>query len=160
MRLGRDGYLEGKVLGIFTTTGAGAPVVAVTEAHAVPGKGIEGDRYYKHTGAFSDKPGDGRDITLIEVEAVEAIKRECGIEVEPAQCRRNILTQGVALNHLVGREFNLGTARLKGTRLAEPCEYLEGLTKQGIRVALIHRGGLRANVISEGTIRVGDPVGI
>ena len=76
--------LEGKVLAIFTAARAGAPVVAMTEAHAVSGKGIEGDRYYKHIGTFSDKPGDGRELTLIEVEAVEAIKRESRLEMLPS----------------------------------------------------------------------------
>ena len=150
--------MEGKVLSIFTATRAGAPLMAITEAHAVPGKGIEGDRYYTHTGAFSDKPGDGRDLTLIEVEAVEAIKRESRLEMLPAEIRRNIVTQGVPLNHLVGREFNIGKVRLRGIRLCEPCEYLEGLTKPGIRDALIHRGGLRANILSDGMIKVGDSV--
>jgi MOSC domain-containing protein YiiM len=126
--------LEGKVVAILTATGAGAPVLPIAEAHAVPGKGIEGDRYYTHTGTFSDKPGDGREITLIEVEAVEAVKREYGMEIQPAETRRNIVTQGVPLNHLVGREFNIGKVRIRGMRLCEPCDYLEGL-KHGIRDA-------------------------
>jgi len=150
--------LEGKVVGLFTATNAGATVVEVEQAHAVPGKGIEGDRYFKHTGAFSDRPGDGRDITLIEVEAVEAAKRDYGIEIQPGKSRRNVVTQNVALNHLVGREFDVGDVRLRGIRLCEPCEYLEGLTKHGVREALIHRGGLRANILNEGTIKIGDPI--
>jgi len=152
--------LEGKVVGIFIATGAKASVVARTEAHAVPGKGIEGDRYFTHTGSFSDKPGDGREITLIEFESVEAVKRECGIEIQPGESRRNVVTRGVALNHLVGREFQVGRVRLKGIRLCEPCEHLEGLTKRGILSALIHRGGLRANVLSEGTFKVGDSISV
>ena len=152
------GRLEGKVIALFTATKAGAKVVPVTEAHAVPGRGIEGDRYYTRTGTFSNKPGDGREITLIEVEAVEAAKRDYGIEIQPNESRRNIVTKGFPLNHLVGREFEVGKVKLKGIRLCEPCEHLEGLTKHGIRGALIHRGGLRANILSVGTIRVGDTI--
>jgi len=150
--------LEGKVVGIFIATGAKSPVKAITEAHAVQGKGLQGDRYFTHTGTFSEKPGDGRDITLIEVESVEAAKRDYGVEIQPGESRRNVVTSGIALNHLVGREFNVGTVRLRGVRLCEPCEHLEGLTKQGIRSALIHRGGLRANIISDGIFKVGDSV--
>jgi MOSC domain-containing protein YiiM len=152
--------LDGKVVGLFTATAARAAVVPITQAHAIPGKGIEGDRYFTRTGAFSDRPGDGRDITLIEVEAVEAAKRDYGIDIQPIESRRNIVTQNVPLNHLVGHEFVIGNVRLRGIRLCEPCEYLEGLTKRGVRRALIHRGGLRANILSEGTIKVGDPVKI
>jgi MOSC domain-containing protein YiiM len=150
--------LEGRVIALFAATKAGATVVPITEAHAVPGRGIEGDRYYTRTGTFSDKSGDGREVTLIEIEAVEAAKRDYGIEIRPGQSRRNIVTRGVPLNHLVGREFDVGKVKLKGIRLCEPCEHLEGLTKHGIRAALIHRGGLRANILSEGTIKVGDSI--
>ena len=150
--------MEGKVIALFTATKAGATTAPITEAHAVPGKGLEGDRYYTHTGTFSDKPGGGREITLIEIEAVEAAKRDYGIEIQPNQSRRNIVTRGVPLNHLVGREFDVGKVRLKGIRLCEPCEHLEGLTKHGIRNALVHRGGLRADILSEGTIKVGDSI--
>jgi MOSC domain-containing protein YiiM len=152
--------LDGKVVGLFTATTARAAVVPITQAHAIPGKGIEGDRYFTRTGAFSNRPGDGRDITLIEIEAVEAAKRDYGIDIQPSESRRNIVTQNVPLNHLVGREFVIGNVRLRGIRLCEPCDYLEGLTKRGVRGALIHRGGLRANILSEGTIKVGDQVKI
>ena len=148
--------LEGTVVGIFIAPSAKAPAKALTEAHAVPGKGIEGDRYFSHTGSFSEKPGDGRDITLIELESIEATKRDYAIEIQPGESRRNVVTRGIALNHLVGREFDLGEVRLRGVRLCEPCEHLESLTKRGIRGALIHRGGLRANIVSDGVFRIGD----
>ena len=150
--------VEGKVVGIFIATGAKTPVKAVTEAHAVPGKGIEGDRYFTHTGSFSEKPGDGREITLIELESVEAAKRDYGVEIQPGESRRNVVTRGIALNHLVGREFDVGKVRLKGIRLCEPCDLLQDLTKGGIRSALIHRGGLRANIVSDGVFKVGDSI--
>jgi MOSC domain-containing protein YiiM len=95
---------------------------------------------------------------LIESEALEALKRDYDIEVEAVQARRNIVTRGVALNHLVGREFTIGEARLRGMRLCDPCAYLESLSARGVLRGLIHRGGLRADVVLGGTIRIGDAI--
>ncbi len=131
---------------------------AVNQARAVPGKGLEGDRYCLGTGTYSDKPGPAREVTLIESEALEALKRDYQIELEPGNSRRNIVTRGFPLNHLVDREFRVGEVKLKGIRLCEPCSHLEELSQQGVRQGLIHRGGLRAQVLSAGIIRVGDAV--
>lgn len=133
-------------------------MVSVAEVRAVPGKGLEGDRYFRQTGTYSNYPGPGRDVTLIEIEAIEAMKRDCNIEIAPGESRRNIATHGVPLNHLVGREFEVGEVRLRGVRLCEPCSHLERLTQKAVRNGLIHRGGLRAEILSGGTIRVGDEV--
>jgi MOSC domain-containing protein YiiM len=120
---------------------------------------LEGDRYFKKSGTYSNIPGGGRQITLIELESVEALKRDLKIELEPAQTRRNIVTRGVPLNHLVGRQFRLGReVMLQGVRLCEPCNHLESLTVRGVREGLLHRAGLRADIISGGAIRVGDPI--
>ncbi|MGH7178665.1 MAG: MOSC domain-containing protein, partial [Tepidisphaeraceae bacterium] len=124
----------------------------------VAGRGLQGDRYFDRSGTFSSKPGDGRQITLIEAEALEAILRESDIALPPQQSRRNILTRGVALNHLVGREFRIGSVNCMGVRLCEPCGHLEKLTRQGVRAALIHRGGLRADILTDGVICVGDVI--
>lgn len=97
-------------------------------------------------------------MALIEIEAIHALRRDAGIEIEPGESRRNIVTRGVPLNHLVGREFRVGKAVLRGVKLREPCEHVEGLTKRGVMHGLVHRGGLRAQVLTEGVIRVGDPV--
>lgn len=131
----------------------------VHEVEAVEGAGLRGDRYFVRQGTFS-KPSDqeGRHVTLIETEAVEAVAREAGIAITPAATRRNIATRGVALNHLVGREFLVGEVRLRGVRLCEPCGHLETMTAQGVRNALMHRAGLRATIVRGGTIRVGDPI--
>lgn len=135
-----------------------APVNSVPNARAVVGRGLEGDRYFSKLGTYSNDPGSGRDVTLIEIEAIEALKRDYQIELEPSQARRNIVTQGVALNHLVDREFKIGDVILQGTRLCDPCSHLEKLTRKGVMRGLIHRGGLRAEIISGGTLRPGDPI--
>ncbi len=131
---------------------------AVDAARAVPGRGLDGDRYAATAGTFSGKPDPGRDVTLIEVEALEGLAREYGLELAPAETRRNLLTRGVALNHLVGREFRVGEVRLQGIRLCEPCAHLEALAGKKVRAGLVHRGGLRAQVRVEGVLRVGDPI--
>ena len=90
------------------------------EVRAVAGKGLEGDRYFSQTGTYSNQPGSSRDVTLIEIEAIEALKRDYSIELNPGESRRNIVTRGVPLNHLVGREFKIGEVTLRGTRPREP----------------------------------------
>lgn len=149
---------DGRVVAIHVTDKESTPLVAIDECTVVKGAGIEGDRYAAKAGTFSRKPGDGREVTLIELEALEALERDYGIALSPHETRRNILTQGVALNHLVGRTFKVGAVVLRGTRLCEPCGHLEKLTRAGVREGLIHRGGLRADVVEGGRIRVGDAI--
>jgi MOSC domain-containing protein YiiM len=149
---------RGEVVSIFVAANAATPMEPRQQVAAIAGRGIEGDRYFTGTGQWSNHEGQGREITLIEIEAIEALAREKNIEIAPAATRRNVITRGVPLNHLVGREFQVGDARLVGIRLCEPCAYLEGLTTKGVLVGLIHRGGLRANILTSGTIRAGDLV--
>lgn len=129
------------------------PMTRVEEATARAGLGLEGDRYFRPDGNEPD-----REITLIEAEAVEALVRDEEVPFEVAESRRNVVTRGVALNHLVGREFAVGGARLEGIRLCEPCDHLQKLTRPGVQTGLLHRGGLRARILEGGPIRVGDPV--
>jgi len=133
-------------------------MVSVEQVRAVAGQGLEGDRYFNRTGTYSKKSAPDREVTLIEVEAIEALAREYKIALEPGAARRNIVTRGVPLNHVVGRKFRVGEVTLLGVRLCEPCSHLERLSHPGVREALIHRGGLRAQILTDGTIRVGDPV--
>jgi MOSC domain-containing protein YiiM len=149
---------QGTVEAIHIAREAARPVEAVREARAVPGRGLEGDRYFLKIGTYSNNPGSGRPVTLIEAETLEAVALESGITLPPGASRRNITTRGVPLNHLVGKRFRLGEVVLEGTRLCEPCSHLEGLTQGGVLSALVHRGGLRCNVLTEGTIHVGDAV--
>jgi MOSC domain-containing protein YiiM len=149
---------KGEVLSINIAAGLGQPMESLAEARLVAGKGIEGDRYSVGLGTFSGKEGPDRQVTLIESEAVEAVARETGLALTPEQTRRNIVTRDVPLNHLVGREFAVGDVVLRGLRLNEPCSYLAGLTSQRVSQALVHRGGLRAEIVAGGTIKPGDPV--
>lgn len=131
---------------------------SVDDVRAVPGRGLEGDRYFAKEGTFSKKDEPSREVTLIESEAVASASKVYDIEIDPGETRRNLVTVGVPLNHLVDKEFTVGEVRLKGVKLAEPCGHLERLTEKGVRQPLIHRGGLRAAILNEGTIRVGDTV--
>lgn len=133
---------------------------AVDRVRAVPGRGLEGDRYFLRTGTYSGKDGADREITLIETEAIDALRRDYGIALEPGDTRRNIATLGVPLNHLVARVFRIGQATARGLRLCEPCSHMEKLAGKHIRAGLVHRGGLRAQILTEGWIRVGDEVNV
>jgi MOSC domain-containing protein YiiM len=150
----------GRLVAIFVATAAGAPMEARDQIDALAGVGLRDDRYATATGTYSGTGRDARDVTLIEREAVDAVRAEGdGVDVREDQTRRNLVTEGVALNHLVGREFQVGAVRMRGVRLAEPCVYLEQLTGlAGVRTALVHRGGLRAEILDDGELRVGDAV--
>jgi MOSC domain-containing protein YiiM len=147
---------QGQLLGIFVTAHPRELLNAVDQAEAVVGKGLQGDRYFSNEGTFS-KPGSAdREVTLIESEALEGLAREYNVALEPAAARRNLVTRQVPLNHLVGREFVVGSVVLRGIRLCEPCGHLEKLTIQGVKDGLRHRGGLRAQIIQGGILRQGD----
>jgi MOSC domain-containing protein YiiM len=148
----------GTVEAIFITPTSGTALRSVDSVRARAGQGPEGDRNLFKDGS-PPKEFD-RQITLIEAEAIEGARREYEVQLDPIETRRNILTRGVALNHLVGREFQIGAVRLRGTMLCEPCGHLEKLTRPGVRKSLIHRGGLCAQILSDGEIRVGDSVNV
>lgn len=155
------GISKGAVISIHIRSKANAPTVAVEQVRAVPGKGLKGDHYFKKAESSGGRvrTGPDREITLIEIESLEALKRDYGIELGPGEARRNVLTRGVALSHLVGRTFQVGEVHLRGIRLCEPCDHLAELTGKEVRPGLVHRGGLRAQILTEGEIRVGDSVG-
>jgi MOSC domain-containing protein YiiM len=149
---------QGTVIAIHVAPAGAAPMRSVANAQVVVGRGLEGDRYYSKLGTYSNQAGSGRDVTLIEIEAIEGLKRDYEIQLDPGQSRRNIVTRGIALNHLVEQEFRVGEVVLRGTRLCEPCAHMEKLTVKGAMRGLIHRGGLRAEIIIGGSIRVGDTI--
>jgi MOSC domain-containing protein YiiM len=147
----------GSVAAIFIAAEARGAMSSQQVAHAVSGRGLEGDRYFKKQGTFwKDQPDF--ELTLIEEEAIAALKRDYGITLDPGDARRNIVTRGAALNHLVGREFRLGTTVLRGLRLCEPCSHLENVSGLKVIKGLRHRGGLRAQVLRDGEIHVGDSI--
>ena len=149
---------QGEVVAIFIALEKSIALVPKKEIRAVANKGLEGDRYFKQMGTYSKRHEPGRQVTLIEIETIEALKRDFNIELGLGDSRRNIVTRGVPLNHLVGRKFCVGSVTMRGTRLTEPCSYLEGLTKDGVRNALEHRAGLNAEILNDGTLRNGDAI--
>jgi MOSC domain-containing protein YiiM len=152
---------DARLVAIYVATAAGAAMEARDRIDAIAGAGLRDDRYAIGTGTYSGTGRGARDVTLIEREAVDAVRAEEGrsVDVREDQTRRNLVTEGVALNHLVGRTFRIGTVRLRGVRLAEPCAYLEQFTGLvGVRAALVHRGGLRAEILDDGELHVGDAV--
>ena len=148
----------GRVVSIHTAPARGAPTTSIAEVRAVPGKGLLGDRHFGRAESDPDAPHPDREITLVEVETIEALARDYSVPLEPGDVRRNIVTRGVALNHLVERRFTVGEVALLGLRLCEPCAHLAELTHEDVLPGLVHRGGLRAQILTEGVIRVGDEI--
>ena len=142
---------EGSVAALLIAEEAEAPLLSVDDVAAVAGLGLEGDRYASGRGTFSG-PGRGYQLTLVEAEVLDEI------DLPWPQARRNVVTRGVALNDLVGRRFRVGSAECVGRRLCEPCAHLERLARPGLLRPLVHRGGLRADILADGRIRVGDAV--
>jgi MOSC domain-containing protein YiiM len=117
------------------------------EAVEVTAEGVRGDRYFGE-----------RNLTLIEAEALEGLFEDAGVELSAAESRRQVLTRGIRLNDLVGRRFRVGEVECVGEEWCEPCSHLEGLTRPGVLRGLVHRGGLRADIVRGGRIAVGDEV--
>jgi MOSC domain-containing protein YiiM len=153
-----------RILAIYTAAGPGHPMQLRDKVRAVPGRGLEGDRYFSENGTFSDRRLPGREITeltLIESEVIQHLRLELGLDVAEADGRRNLVTRGVALNDLVGSEFEVGEVRLRGANLCEPCVSLvTSPAHKHLLRALAHKGGLRAEILNEGTIALGDPIAV
>ena len=130
------------------TIGDSDALGAVESVRAVAGEGLEGDRH------FGDGRRPGGAITLIEAEVLE------DVGLRGPQSRRQVVTRGVRLNDLVGKRFTVGEVECLGVELCEPCLHLQSLTRPGIIDELLHRGGLNADILSSGTISVGDAVTI
>lgn len=148
----------GTVEAIHLAPASGQPVEARRTVEAVPGRGLREDRHFRHPEAEPRPPGTGQDLTLIESEALAAVGRDFDVELEAGEHRRNVTTHGIALNHLVDERFRVGEVLCQGVELCEPCRHLEGLTEDGMIQALVHRGGLRADIIDGGTVAVGDAI--
>ncbi|SDQ48301.1 MOSC domain-containing protein [Quadrisphaera sp. DSM 44207] len=148
----------GRVVALYVAAAGGQPVRAVARADAVVGGGLLGDRYQRGTGHWSYQERLRDDVTLVAAEALAAAAAEHGVALGGGASRRNAVTEGVDLDALVGREFAVGGALLRGERPCEPCRYLDGLVGGPARAALAGRGGLRATVVRAGRLAVGDAV--
>lgn len=149
----------GKVAAILIAPAPSAAMTAVESVRAIPGRGLEGDRYFLNVGTFSPTPQKPDfELTLIEQEQIDAFAQASGLPFTAAQARRNVVTRGVALNDLVGCEFWIGEVRLCGIRLCEPCNYLAKISYPETLKGLVHKGGLRAQILSEGILRSGDTI--
>lgn len=135
-----------------------APVTLVEEVQALAGRGLDGDRYETSAGTFSNPYSLGHQLTLVEAEEIESLELPSGRRLAPEEARRNIVTRGIDLNALVGQTFTVGQAECIGRRLCEPCAHLQRLTEPGILRGLVHRGGLRADILRSGRIAVGDEI--
>jgi len=146
----------GVVVALMTAPKAAADAITHSTFTARPG-GIDGDRYQNETGTFSTSPRRvGQDITLVEAEALDELKAR-GVTIAPEEARRNVVTRGIDLDALIGKSFRIGEVRCFGQRRAEPCAHLERLAPGTLR-GLVHRGGIRADILETGAINVGDPI--
>lgn len=149
----------GAVVSLHIAVTAGASMRALEQVSAIAGRGLDGDRYCAARGFYSYHPGPIREVSLIEEETLEALRRDHQLDLAPGITRRNIVTRAVALNHLVGRELRVGQVILRGVKLCEPCQHLVETTGlEPLLPTLIHRGGLHAQIVTGGIIRVGDAI--
>ena len=144
---------SGTVESVCIASGAGEPIRALDTVRALAGQGLDGDRHVLGTGTFpSSVPGSA--LTLIEAEVCESFDPPLG----PDEHRRNLVTRGIDLNHLVGHRFTIGSVPCRGMRLCEPCTVVDRYAERPVLRALVHRGGLRADILADGEIKLGDPV--
>jgi MOSC domain-containing protein YiiM len=144
----------GRVTALVVGPAKGEPLMQRAAVNVRSGRGVEGDRYFSST-RYADAT---RDLTLIESEALEAVRREHGITLDVVQARRNVVTEGVRLNTLIGRRFDIGGVQCIGMKLCQPCLHLQQLTQLPLLRALVDRGGLRAAILTDGVISVGDEI--
>jgi MOSC domain-containing protein YiiM len=150
---------QGRVVALYVADRPAAPMVSVGAARAFADRGLEGDRFFRESWNAANRPDKA--ITLIEEESLDAAAAELGAQLTGDKTRRNILTRGVPLLELLHKEFTIGSVRLRGLRLFEPCGHLVKVSQvPGIFKALEHRSGLKAAILSDGTIRVGDRIAL
>lgn len=149
---------RGTVEDIHLATAAGEPMRSVLSARAIAGRGLEGDRYATGSGHWSPIRRAGDSLTLIEAEEIDGVVAGHGLDLPPGSTRRNVTTRGIRLDGLVGRRFRIGAVICRGTRRCEPCSYLDQLLDQAALNALVHRGGLRVEILTGGSISIGDPI--
>ena len=150
--------MTGIVDHIFLAATEGGQPFPVDSAQAHTGRGLDGDRNLSPPDSWI---GSGNALTLIESEAIDAVLEEHGIDLRNGRSRRQVVTSGIRLNDLVGREFAVGGVRCRGVELCEPCLHLQAwLGDPNTIKALVHRGGLRADILEGGTLQIGDAVSV
>ncbi len=150
----------GQVEAIHVALSAGTPMQSMSEVEAVAGVGLAGDRYATELGFYSARPTDpgAREVTLFEAEVLDQLSAEHRIVLSAAEHRRNLTTRGVRLDALLGHRFRVGEVVLEGVKDCPPCDHLEQLVGKPVLRLLVNRGGLRARVLEDGTIRLGDTI--
>jgi MOSC domain-containing protein YiiM len=144
--------VEGRIEAIYTAAAEGEPMQGHETVQLVAGVGIPGDRYALGTGHFSDPKYADKQLTLVEAEVADRV----GLRQD--ETRRNVITRGIVLEELIGRRFRLGGTEIRGIRPCDPCSYLEGRTRPGLTRDMAHKGGLRAEILAGGEVRVGDSI--
>jgi MOSC domain-containing protein YiiM len=146
--------MAGRVVGIFIGPEEGGPIQSVDEVEAVAGQGLRGDRYFR-TEAGGDPT---EEVTLFSLDDLDDARREFDADIDPADLRRNLMTSGIDLDGLLGATFQVGDVVLEGLETNPPCAHLEQLAGQKLLKPLARRGGIRARIVSGGTIRPGDTI--
>ena len=148
---------QGSIKELFITPASGQAMLSVPNVRAFADQGLAGDRFYRDSWNAVNR--SDKAVSLIEDEVLELAGKEIGVDAIGILTRRNIVTRGVPLIELLGREFTVGNVRMRGIRLFEPCGHLVAVTKiPAIFKALEHRSGLKAAVLSDGEIQVGDTI--
>jgi hypothetical protein len=143
----------GSVVDICVAASAGEPVRHLEAARMLAGRGVGGDRHVTGSGTFPSGP-PGSALTMIGAEVCDSFEPP----LAPDEHRRNLVTSGIDLGALVGHEFTIGAVRCRGMRLCEPCTVVQGYAARPVLRELVHRGGLRADILEDGEIRLGDEV--
>ena len=148
---------NGSVVNLFIAPKSAGPMIPVAQVRALADRGLEGDRFFRESWAAAKRPDKA--VSLIEAEVLEMAASEYQVTIAGDQTRRNIITRGVPLIKLLDREFMIGTVLMRGIRLFEPCAHLEKVSQiSGIFRALENRSGLKAAILSDGVIQIGDSV--
>lgn len=148
---------SGVVTALFTAPAAASACVSHPSCRAIAGQGLEGDRYASGDGTFSAPDRNGQALTLISEEALAQAQAN-GAEIDAATARRNVVTRGIELEPLIGHRFAIGDVAFRATRLAEPCAHLQRVTRPGVLRGMVHLGGIRADILTDGELRVGDAI--
>jgi MOSC domain-containing protein YiiM len=156
LRNASDPRSGGAVRAIFVAPEQGAPMTRLERVRAVPGRGLEGDRYFGRRGRFGPR---GSDVTLVEEECLEELRSELAIDLEASETRRNLVVRGLRLADLVGVVFLVGSVEVRGDEICEPCSHLDPVRRDPrVLKGLVRRGGLRASILGAGHIAVGDRI--